>query len=345
MKKPVDTEVLNDYYWAIKRKEASHPHEERMLSLVGGDPSRLTVTLHGDPYDHFYVYMLDSFPVPGYPWIRYDFMIEYHLKEPNLGIYYGCRCVAEWESDHHLAVRLATRHWNEVEEEVRRVLNATFPAKDFSQEFRETDNASDYTYWPFWLSLYPADDIREVGVRVLRLIRNVYARHLGIPLSDYKADDFGGSGKNVKTRFTDKNYRNLIRRLASIVQAEENIVSEILDEFIAGCVKSGNLREDEDLECGYRFISFMGQTRSSGCAVMAEAFMEYLNERVGKTKRSMLMIPWEAWVSVFLDSDGAPRTAEALKTKNQKRLAKGAEEYERLLGRVKKEIARIAEGK
>lgn len=349
MKKFTSTESQNDYYWTTLKKNASRRYEDKMLSLVDGDATKLTVTLHDAPYDHYYVYMLDSIVLPDHPWMRYDFMIEYDLREPNVGIYYGCRCVSEWESEHpfDLDIALANRHWNEVRGEVIRVLKATFPDKDFSQEiYDDTDNANDFTYWPFWLRLQPADDIKEIGVGALRLVRNVYADYLNLPTTDKRSQDLSYIYQRVKTRFTYKNYSNLIKRVASAVKTDEDTASEFLKNFIAVCEKKGWLYKDPTLECAYRFKSCFELNQSSGCAFLIYSFMKYLNEKIKKSIEYP-NIPWESWSEFILSDKGKPWTSNALRTRISKRVNrdnnKKGETFDDVIARINNEITSMIE--
>lgn len=351
MNRFLTTEDLNDYGYCYHRKKASKPYEETMLSLVEGDEEKLKVSLHGEPYDNYYVYMVDQITLPDHNWIRYDFMIEYYLKEPSLGIYYGCRCVAEWESNIFFAEKLVDEHWDAAKQEVIRVLNATFPGRDFSKEFQVADNANDYTYWAFWLRLNPREDIREVAVRVLKLIRNVYVRHIGLKRIITPSDGFFVDPPATKTRFTRWNYTNLISRLAPIVRADEKTISDILEKFIRISEEKEWISADPILECGYRFRSCLGYTQSSGCAFMIEGFMQYLNDKVGRAKGSELSVPWNAWVSLILSSEGEPWSPDAIKIKIQKRYSRDIRKdnmkdtLKELIGRIKNEIAFMIEEK
>lgn len=201
-------------YWTRMRERASKPLEEKMLSLVGGHDILLKASLHDDEYSNYYVYKEDWFFIPGQEWIRYDFMIEYNLRDPNLGIYYGCRCVSDWGSDHEAAIELADRHWAALREEVTAVLNATFPDIDFSRQFRLSDNANDHTYWPFWIRLEEGENITEVAIRALKLIRTVYARYLGERVRD---EDWVMTD-GTPTRFTHPALNSLVSRVDDIIE-------------------------------------------------------------------------------------------------------------------------------
>ena len=165
----------NDYYAAKYVAEASLFYEEKMLQLVDGDREKLRTSVPVVPLPHHLAYKLEPlYSKDGHR--MYEFLIEYHTKKPGEGIYYGCRGVTLTGYEHKEEIEQFRAEWEQIKGEVCTILNNTFPAKDYSHRFRMTDNANDQTYWPFWISLYEDEDIREVALRAIRIIRSVYER-------------------------------------------------------------------------------------------------------------------------------------------------------------------------
>ncbi len=312
-------EALNNYLWDYYTHKAAIPYIEKMLSLTAGDSSKLITTLHDAPYDGYYVYMLDSLPMPGNSAGRYDFMIEFGMNHPSIGIYYGVRSVAEWDSDPMKAIQLADSHWEQIRSEVTEVLNATFPDLDFSQKFKSTDNADNLTYWPFWLSLESGEDIRAVAVRALLLIRDTYSRHFNIPTTRFPEILKQHYEENTRTRFTTLAYKNLQQQLTHRLKAERKSVTALLDKFLEKSLEKGWLERDIRMEYAFRFKQCCGLQQTSGCAIMLMALIQTLNQLLNSIPTHKLGVPWEAFSSVLLNSNGYPMTPEALKTKITKR--------------------------
>lgn len=329
-------ESLNDYLWEYHTRKAAVPYMEKLLSLVDGDSTRLITTLHGDPYEGYYVYTLDSFPIPGYPKGRYDFMIEFGMKHPSIGIYYGVRSVAEWGSDPLEAIRISDIQWEEVRLEVTEVLNATFPDLDFSLKFKLTDNADSLTYWPFWLSLESGEDIRDVAVRALMLIRNTYARHFNIRADSFPEILSQTREEDTRTRFTTVAYNKLQQRLAHNLKVEVSSVRSLFDKFIEKAIEKGWVERDLRLEYAFRFNTFCGLSQTSGCAIMLTGLMECLNTLMLRQHNSKAYVPWEAFSGILLNSEGHIITSEALKTKITKR-------YQRNMTSTDAEIKKAAD--
>jgi hypothetical protein len=108
----------------------------------------------------------------------YEFLIEYDVESPSVGIYYGCRGVTVDGFDHTQEIAQFRHDYDMVKTEICRVLNNTFLDKDFSHRLKLTDNANDGTYWLFWITLNEEEDICDVGVNATTIIRNIFKRYL-----------------------------------------------------------------------------------------------------------------------------------------------------------------------
>lgn len=142
---------------------------------------------------------------------RYEFMIEFDFEDTAYGIYYGCRGLIMGGNQEE-QVRLFDEEWNHLRNEVCQVLNNTFPTLDFSGRFQLTNNASNKTYWPFWISLYAGEDIIDVAARATRLIAKVY-RHFQ-KSSDTAAMECQLKDMERQTpRFTEEKYQEIIQEI------------------------------------------------------------------------------------------------------------------------------------
>lgn len=136
----------------------------------------------------------------------YEFLIEFCVNEPNAGIYYGVKGLT-LEGDHYCSIdQFVEDFWgmkmeglinkginkSEVDSQkagkhntmdsdvgivrnlIAKCLNHTFPGKDFSKRFMFTDNALDYTFWPFWIAAEPEEDLVWETARAVSIIRRIY---------------------------------------------------------------------------------------------------------------------------------------------------------------------------
>lgn len=163
----------------------------------------------------------------GYPLISidgtraYEFVIEFSVNNPNIGIYYGVKGLT-LEGDHYDQLDSFVKDFwgmkmddlikhgvnksdecprktkrnndsmNKVEtvrDLIAKYLNATFPGKDFSQRFMFTDNAWDHTFWPFWIAAEPEEDIVQETARAVSIIRRIYKERADSRRSLYELSD------------------------------------------------------------------------------------------------------------------------------------------------------------
>lgn len=109
----------------------------------------------------------------------YEFLIEYDIFNPSVGIYYGCKGLT-LNGNHDGQIEVFIKEWEEIKIELGRILSNTFPNKNFSLRFKQTDNANNDTYWPFWITLYEDEDIVNVAARAILIIRRFYQKHFGL---------------------------------------------------------------------------------------------------------------------------------------------------------------------
>lgn len=308
-------EEQNNYYWKQYTKEASRFNEGKMLQLVNC-PLELKTILHGHPYDNYYVYKLPDITLADCNF-HYEFLLEYNLANPNVGIYFGCRCITDWGSDHKKAIRCSQKHYEKFKPEIIRTLNATFPNKDFTHRLKITDNANDFTYWPFWITLYEDEDIKQVGLRSLEIIRKIYDFYLTHEYTGSKKRRYNKRTKVCRpiTRFTNDAFAFLLEKLDS--NLEFNILIE-------KALKIGCLVKDPILECGYRFNGFDRNeidknTGPMGCCLLIDVMCDIM-----KIKD----IPWSAFSCVLLKDNGDAWTTTDIKNQKSNSKSQLTEDYE-----------------
>ena len=108
-----------------------------------------------------------------------EFLIEYDITEPTVGIYYGVK----YNSNRELSPkecseinRKAYEEWDRRKFELCHLLNMVFVDKDFNKRVKRTNNASNHTYWPVWFSLFEDEDICNVGLNALKVVKHCYDR-------------------------------------------------------------------------------------------------------------------------------------------------------------------------
>ncbi|MCQ2309854.1 MAG: hypothetical protein MJZ78_07760 [Bacteroidales bacterium] len=302
----------NDYYCNKFIAEASEFYEDKMLELGTREELHASVPCVDLPehlcYNPFSIKSDDGHRM-------YQFLIEYHTRRPSEGIYYGCRGITLKGHDHSEEIKQFRDDWRNVKAELCTVLNNTFPKKDFSHRFKMTDNANDQTYWLFWISLGEDEDIREVGVRAITIIRNVFGRYL-------KGEKFVSKNMpckklNDETAFTNECYDELVSKIR-FSRSGNDVKTEIsrmmFRRFMENAEKQKFITRNENYEKAW-------QTSLSNVefARMLGALFVFLNDmkvegREKKKIENKTPIPWSSIDKVFLNKDGLAFNGNILKT-------------------------------
>ena len=220
----------NEYYIQKFTKEAEAFYLAKMQKLapLGLDN---TYNKNGKRFhaDNFLMYKLPTSYVDGGK-VGYEFLIEYEVGNPSVGIYYGCKAyVADGDLDYWL--NRFTEEWLSVKNVVCQSLNNLFPDKDFSQRFKVTDNANDGNFWPFWITLYEDEDIIDVGVRAIEIIKKIYDKYI-IDKEPFEQCEIKQQKKLVtETAFTNSAYQTLLNYIGTPVNKTEVVFKEGITLF------------------------------------------------------------------------------------------------------------------
>ena len=296
----------NDYYAAKYVAEASLFYEEKMLQLVDGDREKLRTSVPGVPLPHHLAYKLEPlYSKNGHR--MYEFLIEYHTKKPSEGIYYGCRGVTLTGYEHKEEIEQFRAEWELIKSEVCTILNNTFPAKDYSHRFRMTDNANDQTYWVFWISLNEDEDIREVALRAIRIIRSVYERLINGEIFEEKPILRKKSTDRVQ--FTINDYKELLKQIkyvgggtAAEKRQRTQEARKMFKLFIEEVCHQRLMTRNNSYECAWQFL-----ITNVDAARMMLAWFQYMDEQLlfhPASTTYKLKVPWAQIARVFLNCDG-----------------------------------------
>lgn len=230
----------------------------------------------------------------------YEFLIEFDKKDTGYGIYYGCRafvCGGNLKDE----VMILSQEWETIRGEVCEILNNTFPTKDFSKRFRPTNNTNNNTFWPFWITLDPDEDIIEVAARATRLIAWVYKRYLQMAPKYYTPVVIpSDTSICTVTAFTnaarDTVYRGIRKEFGK--EAESGYKKFI---HLARKQENGIIQKDGRYEFAYRFVRF---TLEGIAATIYLICKEYGMIRTREDGHES--IPWEYFDQIFLAPDGDP---------------------------------------
>ena len=308
---------VNEAYWRKYTEEASEFYKTKMLRL--GTMDELRGSFHGIDAPNHLMYKIDTlYSQDGHR--AYEFLIEYDVYEPSVGIYYGCKGLTLEGYNHEKEIERFNTEWVQIKGLVCTILNNTFPGKNFSRRIKCTDNANDNTYWPFWITLNEEEDIKEVGIRALTIIRNVYKCFLDgkeitkkeLPSVKYNPD---------LTSFTKDAYKRLLQKFFIYKRASKGkVINEELTtknvHLFETFMRNAELRRIFYKDPNYEFAWQTQELSNSDFIRLITAFYQYMvdNEMLkSKGGTGVANVPWKELSGVILSSDGIP-FAESLRT-------------------------------
>lgn len=219
----------------------------------------------------------------------YTFNIEYCTESPSEGIYYGAfGVVLKGTIDDHKEI--FDREWAAIRPIAAQVLGNTFCNPYFNTLFRQTDNVSDNTYWPFWISLGEDEDIVEVAMRAVRIIRRIYEAYFANHIDEQNKRPHKTTIKATCYPCTEKALEHIGENGKG-----KNIKDEVL-HFFEWC-EHGLLLSRNDL---YDMAWTINESPTK-FAFLIEEYFKKLREKDIYSKRNP---PWKALGNVLLNADG-----------------------------------------
>ena len=315
------TKLTQEYSDIIQKKFLDL---DKLEPLPNGEPLfRRDDSYHGIQANHHTMYKLRDLTNKDNN-IVYEFLIEFDRNNPSLGIYYGCKALIKKGDNLEQQISLQNE-WNDIiKDEVKDKLNNLFPDKKFDNRFKPTDNANDNTFWPFWISLHEDENIVEVAVRAMIVIRNEYKRFL--EGKNYTADDTCNyrvkavlKGKkdeiHSQSRFTEESWKELRRpwkdtkgKINPYLEELNEKWAELLDKFIARAVENGIVTENVD---GYE-KALMYHVTTTEFSLMLRLLINRLPDEKS--------VPWTLICRQFLDKNGTTVSENTIKKSCERHL-------------------------
>ena len=130
----------NREHWKRLNDEASEFYKKKMRLLDEVEDFKADASFHGNKAPHHMMYKLGTlYSKDGCR--GYEFLIEYDVYEPVVGIYYGCKGLILDGNDED-GEKMFNEEWKDIRYYVTAVLENTFPGKSFTHRFKPTNNAN-----------------------------------------------------------------------------------------------------------------------------------------------------------------------------------------------------------
>lgn len=226
----------------------------------------------------------------------YEFVIEFDKDDAGYGIYYGCKGLIKGGNQEEEIENLI-KEWKKIKNETAYVLGNTFPGKDFYHRFKVTNNANNKTFWPFWISLYEEENIKEVAARAVKIISRIYKRMInGIVCKDKDYDKNKDYDKKehakTQTAFTKEAFEKALKG--------NNEKQRKYEKFLENGTKLNHFEKDDRYEMCWRAVN------------MSNVDLQYLLESFYKnyiiTNSQTTKINWTVFQSILLTKNGKPLT-------------------------------------
>jgi hypothetical protein len=242
----------------------------------------------------------------------YEFLIEYDVLDPSVGIYYGCRVfVMNGILDKELT--MIDEEWKSIQGVITQFLNNSFPGKDFTHRFKVTDNANDGNYWPFWISLYEDEDIKEVAVTAVRIIRRIYETYVlnrSCPIPNKEHTE-----KLIEpcSAFTVSAYNRVLEYIGDVsCSFKRNTFVEgiqLFEDFIAKGTKKGYFVQNTLYDNAWEV-----QLDVKEFALLIDAFWKKLERCLNETQNisRFKSVKWDIVNLIFLNKQGKYMNANVL---------------------------------
>ena len=282
--------------WLIA--EASKPHESKMLQLVGGDETRRAELtgrlLSGIEKPDLLMYHVDV--LHSHDGHRaYEFLIEYCTSDPSVGIYYGCRGFTKKQYSHPKEILQFRQEFANLKNELIQKLNRKFLGKDFTHRLLPTDNTDSKTYWLFWIQLQPDEDINGVALTATTLIRDIFAKHLGITPNS--------SQESEKQSPAISSYDQLLRKCVSPSAYDH---SQMFATIIHYLEADGIIEREVGETNVWRFMGAPKHaTNADFSCLMHIIFTKYIHPEELRVDNNMKLVPWTQIRTVFIGKEGS----------------------------------------
>lgn len=187
--------------------------------------------------------------------IGYEFLIEFDKANSGYGIYYGCKGLIKGGNQLE-GIKTILDDWQKIEKITKKILNNTYPGRDYNKRFKSTNNANNKTFWPFWISLND-DESLNIAMRNLRIIASAYNHLLNNNINelDKTLENNNSDQKNVSL-YTEESFIKTCSE-CKIQKNDSNIrydPKKYIESFLDACTREGIIERLAGYEKAWKII-------------------------------------------------------------------------------------------
>jgi hypothetical protein len=292
-------------------------------------------SFHGIPAPNHIIYKLGEPLMSADGKHGYEFVVEYDRYDPNVGIYYGAKALIFDTENAEAQIDAINSEWEQVRSAVMLALSNVYPECHFNQiqRYKLTDNANNFTYWPFWIVLYENEPIAVAG-HAVTIIRKLYEQLFAGNCPDCQLSERTPQ-HHIEAAFTDAAYARFVNSMIGKSTNRADEITAKVNTFMEQMLSRQIIERDEIFEHAY----CLKNIEMTDFAFLMVEFVTSLSPKESKDeddskkgknsdKSSEHRIPWQSIVDIFLSANkrrmdnlkrlyGAPVGATRSKTWNQ----------------------------
>ena len=230
---------------------------------------------------------------------KYQFLIEFCTDNPTVGIYCGCRVQINFKENLSDTIRDIQEEWNcktgkkgafNMQKRFLQLLDLR-KIPPYYKCLERTDNANEYTYWPFWIRIHEGEDLNLYAVKVICILKDVYNMRFVSKAYDSQVEPF--SIKALQRLLGDNNH------------------IKAFQEHMENMEKLSVFERNKKNECAWKYIH------------SKNPFHVYIDKQDFAKCKELIMAnrahwPWEDLCRVFQKKDGSHMSASTLKVEYSK---------------------------
>jgi hypothetical protein len=288
---------INRAYWEKYMQLASADYISKIngLATFSSDSGGFHCdnTVHGTPEPNHIIYKLGPTLMSADGAHGYEFVVEYDRYQPNVGIYFGAKSLIFDTANAESQIEIVDREWEQIRQAVMLALSNIYPDGHFNQlqRYKLTDNANNFTYWPFWIVLHEQEPI-EIAGHAVTVIRKLYEMLLAGNRPNCRLSQRTPQHR-IEAAFTNAAHRRLINAIIGKETTRATEITDAVNSFIRQLLDARIIVRSTIFEHAY----CLKNIDMTDFAFLIVTFIESLSG--GNAKRT----PWQCIVDLFLSAD------------------------------------------
>jgi hypothetical protein len=297
--KSAEIQRMNLAHWQkyMQRASADYIHKINGLASFSSDRGSFHIdnSFHGIPAPNHIIYKLGAPLLCANGAHGYEFVVEYDRFEPNVGIYFGAKALIYDTANAEAQIEFINNEWEQLRPAVMLALSNMYPDCHFNsaQRYKLTDNANNFTYWPFWIVLHEHEPI-EIAGHAVTVIRKLYEQLIAGNCPKCQLSERTPQPR-IEAAFTNAAHRRLINAIIGKDTDRADQITAAVNTFIEQMLHADIIVRTPIFEHAY----CLKNIDMTDFAFLVVTFIESLSASDNNTKRT----PWQCIVNTFISAN------------------------------------------